>query len=307
MIPGRSPPGGRARTDHTVTTDPAGTGELAPAPIAVSDDALDDLRDRLRRTRWPERETVDDWSQGIPLDYVQALCATWRDDYDWRRVESELNRYQQLRFTGHGPTGEELGIQVLHAPSPEPDAHPGRAHARLARLGRRVPRRDRTAHATHAPTAATPPTPSTWSARRCPATGSAASRPSGLDRRAHRRRVGSADDDSRLRPLRGARRRLGRGGHRCLGAQHPERLLGIHLNLVTVGPGKDPDELTEAEQAAMASLAQPPGMGHPGTPSNRRPDRKRSAMASSTHRRLRRRGSSRSSGRGATMTATPKG
>ena len=52
------------------------TGDLQPHPIAVSDAQLDDLRDRLRRTRWPERETVDDWSQGIPLAYVQELCAT---------------------------------------------------------------------------------------------------------------------------------------------------------------------------------------------------------------------------------------
>ena len=47
------------------------TADLQPRPIAVPDDQLDDLRDRLRRTRWPERETVDDWSQGIPLAYVQ--------------------------------------------------------------------------------------------------------------------------------------------------------------------------------------------------------------------------------------------
>ena len=48
---------------------------LAPFTIAVPDAELDDLRDRLRRTRWPERETVDDWSQGVPLAYVRELCA----------------------------------------------------------------------------------------------------------------------------------------------------------------------------------------------------------------------------------------
>ena len=76
------------------------------------------MRERLRRTRWPERETVDDWSQGIPLDYVQEVCRYWADDYDWRRVEAELNGYDQLRYAD--PSG--LGIQVLHARSPEPAA-----------------------------------------------------------------------------------------------------------------------------------------------------------------------------------------
>ena len=45
--------------------------------IEVDEAELDDLRERLRRTRWPERETVDDWSQGIPLAYVRELCAYW--------------------------------------------------------------------------------------------------------------------------------------------------------------------------------------------------------------------------------------
>ena len=71
--------------------------DVGPQPIAVADGELDDLRERLRRTRWPERETVDDWSQGIPLDYVQEVCRYWADEYDWRRVEAELNGYEQLR------------------------------------------------------------------------------------------------------------------------------------------------------------------------------------------------------------------
>ena len=121
------------------------TADLQPRPIAVPDSELDDLRDRLRRTRWPERETVDDWSQGIPLAYVQDVCATWADSYDWRRVEAELNGYDQLRFVPEAGAPDRLGIQVLHAPSPEPDGRAGRVHPRLAGLGRRVPRRHRAA------------------------------------------------------------------------------------------------------------------------------------------------------------------
>ena len=52
----------------TVPTD------VTPFTLAIADDALADLRDRLARTRWPDPETVDDWSQGIPLAYVQELC-----------------------------------------------------------------------------------------------------------------------------------------------------------------------------------------------------------------------------------------
>ena len=47
---------------------------LKPFRLAVPEAALDDLRERLRRTRWPEAETVDDWSQGVPLAYLQELC-----------------------------------------------------------------------------------------------------------------------------------------------------------------------------------------------------------------------------------------
>lgn len=97
---------------------------LTPAPIDVPDAALQDLRDRLARTRWPEKETVDDWSQGIRLAYLQDVCRTWATDYDWRRCERELNSYEQLRFTATGPGGGPLGIQVLHAPSPHPGAMP---------------------------------------------------------------------------------------------------------------------------------------------------------------------------------------
>ena len=84
-------------------------------PVAV----LDDLRDRLSRTRWPERETVADRSQGVPLAEVQALCAYWSDGYDWRACEARLNALGQFRTTIDG-----LGIHFLHVRSPEPDALP---------------------------------------------------------------------------------------------------------------------------------------------------------------------------------------
>jgi pimeloyl-ACP methyl ester carboxylesterase len=93
--------------------------EILPSPIAVEDAELDDLRARLGRTRWPDPEPVDDWSQGIPLAYVQELCATWAGDYDWRRCEAELNAAGPARTTIDG-----LGIHFLHVRSPRPDALP---------------------------------------------------------------------------------------------------------------------------------------------------------------------------------------
>ncbi|TVV75464.1 epoxide hydrolase family protein [Sphingomonas solaris] len=87
--------------------------------LDVPEAALDDLRDRLARTRWPERETVMDATQGVPLADAQALCAYWRDSYDWRRCEARLNALGQFRTTIDG-----LGIHFLHIRSPEPDALP---------------------------------------------------------------------------------------------------------------------------------------------------------------------------------------
>ena len=56
--------------------------------IDVPQSELDDLADRLARTRWPDRETVGTWIQGVPLDYAQELCEYWHTRYDWRRCEA---------------------------------------------------------------------------------------------------------------------------------------------------------------------------------------------------------------------------
>ena len=65
--------------------------EIRPFTVAVDDAEIADLRDRLARTRWPEPEVVDDWSQGIPLAYLQEVCEYWASDYDWRRCEAAIN------------------------------------------------------------------------------------------------------------------------------------------------------------------------------------------------------------------------
>ncbi|BBZ14815.1 epoxide hydrolase family protein [Mycobacterium branderi] len=90
-----------------------------PFRITVGDDVLTDLHARLSRTRWPERECVDDWSQGLPLHYARELAAYWADGYDWRVREAALNRYDQFTTDIDG-----LEIHFVHQRSPHPEALP---------------------------------------------------------------------------------------------------------------------------------------------------------------------------------------
>jgi len=93
--------------------------DIRPFKFAVPDADLDDLKRRLASTRWPERETPGDWSQGIPLAYTREICEYWRTKYDWRRCEAVLNGHPQFITELGG-----LDIQFLHARSPHPQARP---------------------------------------------------------------------------------------------------------------------------------------------------------------------------------------
>jgi epoxide hydrolase len=94
-------------------------GEIRPFRIAIPDEDLADLQLRLARTRWPEAECVDDWSQGIPLDYTRELATYWADEYDWRAREALLNRFDQFTTEIDG-----LDIHFIHQRSPHRDAFP---------------------------------------------------------------------------------------------------------------------------------------------------------------------------------------
>ena len=83
--------------------------EIRPFRVEVHDAAIDDLRERLVRTRWPEKEPVDDWSMGIPLSYVQELAGYWQESYDMWRVPDRLNRYEQFTTTIDGSTSTSSG------------------------------------------------------------------------------------------------------------------------------------------------------------------------------------------------------
>ena len=92
---------------------------MKPFRIDVPDAVLDDLRSRLARTRWPEAECVDDWSQGIPLAYTRELADYWADGYDWRSREAALNRFDQFVTEIDG-----LDIHFIHQRSVHEDAFP---------------------------------------------------------------------------------------------------------------------------------------------------------------------------------------
>jgi pimeloyl-ACP methyl ester carboxylesterase len=87
--------------------------------VEISEDDVADLRARLRNTRWPDKETVTDWSQGIPTEYVRELAAYWADQYDMRRLADRLNRFPQFRATVGG-----LDTHFLHVRSPHENARP---------------------------------------------------------------------------------------------------------------------------------------------------------------------------------------
>jgi epoxide hydrolase len=224
--------------------------EVAPFRIQISQDALADLRERLARTRWPEAETVTDWSQGVPLSYLQELCRYWADGYDWRATERRLNRLPQFRTEIDG-----LGLHFLHVRSPHPQAFPlvithgwpGSIVEFLKVIG---PLTDPTAYGGEAADAFHLVCPS------LPGYGFS-DKPAqpgwGVDR--------IANAWARLMARLGYQRYGAQGGDwgtsvsTRLGQQDPEHVAGIHLNPPLAAP--DPttlDALTERERAALASL-----------------------------------------------------
>jgi pimeloyl-ACP methyl ester carboxylesterase len=231
--------------------DPVATHDITPFRIDVPEADLADLHDRLGRTRWPDRETVADWSQGAPLGFVQDLCAYWDQEYDWRAREGRLNSFPQFRTMLDG-----LGIHFLHVRSPRDDAlplllthgWPGSVVEFLEVIG---PLTDPGAHggdpgdAFHVVCPSLPgygfsdhPTHPGW----------------GVDH------IADAWDELMVRlgyPRYGAQ-----GGDwgsaitHAIGVRHADHVAGIHLNMVVAGPGRDGgDDLTDRERDALAATA----------------------------------------------------
>ena len=93
--------------------------QIRPFSLSIPQSQLDDLNSRIDLTRWPEKEAVDDWSQGTPLAALQDLLAYWRSGYDWRRCETRLNGLGQFKTEIDG-----LDVHFLHFSSPHAGAMP---------------------------------------------------------------------------------------------------------------------------------------------------------------------------------------
>jgi pimeloyl-ACP methyl ester carboxylesterase len=123
---------GHARTVPTAQTPASVNSLLPPKPdarpddnsirpfhINISDEALADLRRRIAATRWPEKETVADATQGVQLATVQQLARYWGTDYDWRKCEAKLNALPEFVTEIDG-----LDIHFIHVRSKHPRALP---------------------------------------------------------------------------------------------------------------------------------------------------------------------------------------
>lgn len=234
---------------QTPTSAPA-SESVHPFKLAVSDETLSDLRSRLTNTRWPDRETVGDWSQGVPLDRIKALCDYWARDYDWRRCEARLNALGQYHTCIDG-----LRIHFLHIRSREPNAvplllthgWPGSVVEFLDVIG---PLTDPAAHggdgadAFHLVIPSLPgfgfsdkPTSTGWGVERI-----AAALISLMKRLGYTRYFAQGGD-------------WGAAVTTAIGMLAPPECAGVHLNMPLIYPDKaDLAQLSEAEQASVADM-----------------------------------------------------
>ena len=81
-----------------------------PFKIDIPKQQLEDLKYRIEISRFPEKETPNDWSQGVPLEYLEEVTNYWKDDYSWDRAQKEINAFDQFTIPING-----LRIHYLHA------------------------------------------------------------------------------------------------------------------------------------------------------------------------------------------------
>jgi len=214
-------------TSTTVET----AAEIRPFHVDVPDEELDDLRRRVAATRWPEKETVGDQSQGVQLATIQALARYWGSDYDFRRFEARLNAFPQFITEIDG-----LDIHFIHVKSAHENAlpliithgWPGSVLELLETIG---PLTDPTAHGGEAEDAfdvvipsmpgygfSSQPTDVGWDSGRI-----AAAWADLMDRLGYTRYVAQGGDQ-------------GAGVTDAMGRQAPDGLLGVHFNFLDAVP-----------------------------------------------------------------------
>ncbi|TIP85500.1 MAG: epoxide hydrolase [Mesorhizobium sp.] len=240
---------------------------IRPFTVSIPQAALEELRRRIAETRWPDRETVDDQSQGIQLAKLKPLVKYWGTGYDWRKAEAKLNTLPQFMTTIDG-----VDIHFIHVRSKHPNAlplimthgWPGSVFELLKTVG---PLTDPTAHGGRAEDAfdlVLPSMPGYGFSGKPTETGW------GPDR--------IAQTWAELMKRLGYTRYVAQGGDwgspvsSAMARQAPTGLLGIHINLPAVVPpeiaavlavgGPAPTGLTDKERAAFDALSAAAKMGN---------------------------------------------
>jgi pimeloyl-ACP methyl ester carboxylesterase len=231
---------------------------IRPFRVDVPDEQLTDLRRRIAVTRWPDRETVNDPSQGVQLAKIQELVRYWGTDYDWRKAEAKLNALPQFMTTI-----DDVGIHFIHVRSRHPNALPviithGWPGSVIEQLKIIAPLTDPTAHGGRAEDAFDVVIPS------LPGYGFSG-KPTGIGWDPDRIARAWAELMKRL----GYTRYFAQGGDwgtpvsSAMARQAAAGLLGIHINLpATVPPevaaalagGPAPAGLSEKERAVLEAL-----------------------------------------------------
>ncbi|MBU3701348.1 MAG: epoxide hydrolase 1 [Acidimicrobiia bacterium] len=226
---------------------------MAPEPftIDVPDAVLDDLRRRLDATRWPDQAPGDPWSLGIPVDVMREAVDHWRTGYDWRAREARMNAWPNFVTEAAGER-----VHFIHVRSPHVDATPivlthGWPGSFVEFLDVLGPLTDPTAHGGRPEDAFHVVVPSM--------PGYGFSGPT-MQPGFHVDRV--ADAVAEVMMQLGYDRYIAQGGDwgaivtRRLGEAYPDRLLGVHVNMLFAFPGPDDDAMagvTDAEKARMGA------------------------------------------------------
>ncbi|MFF4804986.1 epoxide hydrolase family protein [Streptomyces sp. NPDC001351] len=239
-----------------MTSSPAQPADsIRPFRIDIPQSDLDDLHERLDRTRWPDELTGTGWAYGVPADYLRELHHYWRTSYDWRAAEAQLNEWPQFITTIDGST-----VHFAHVRSPEPNATPliithGWPGSIVEFLDVVGPLADPAAHGGDPADAfhvvvpsipgfglSGPPADTGWEA------GRVADAWAELMRRLGYEQFGAQGGD------------WGSVISRELGRAHPDRVIGVHLNLLpgaqqaTEPTQEELDELgTEEQERALLS------------------------------------------------------